>query len=271
MKNLIDNIYKVIDEGVDDTEDAVEDFCNSARELLTRRLSPQKPWRNNLIFSSIGQCVRKQYYQFHGVQGEKLEPHTKLKFIYGDIIELLLIALVKLAGYETRGEQDLLSLDGVRGRRDVVINNHNVDIKSASTYSFKKFQTGAIQEDDPFGYMMQLACYLEAADDVNKDTTYNLVMDKQHGHITLFEPLMLPNAAERIKEVKNIVAQDTPPERPYEPVPEGKAGNMKLPVTCSYCQFKKTCWEGLRGFAYSNGPVYLTNVEKLPKVPEFAL
>jgi hypothetical protein len=46
---------------------------------------------------------------------------------------------------------------------------------------------------------------------------------------------------------------------------------MKLGTGCSYCAFKKHCWPGLRGFAYSGGPRYLTNVVKTPDVPEFEL
>jgi len=57
-------------------------------------------------------------------------------------------------------------------------------------------------------------------------------------------------------------------------VPEGKSGNMKLGVNCSYCPHKVTCWDdanngdGLRLFLYSNGPMWLTEVQKEPKVQE---
>ena len=56
--------------------------------------------------------------------------------------------------------------------------------------------------------------------------------------------------------------------------PFGKSGNMKLPVACAYCPFKKHCWansnsgKGLRTFLYSFGPVHLTDVKNEPKVPE---
>ena len=33
--------------------------------------------------------------------------------------------------------------------------------------------------------------------------------------------------------------------------------------------YRKECWKGLRTFIYSSGPVYLTKVVNLPKVPEF--
>ena len=43
---------------------------------------------------------------------------------------------------------------------------------------------------------------------------------------------------------------------------------------CAYCEYKAHCWKdanggrGLRKFIYSNGPVYLTEVNKTPKVIE---
>jgi hypothetical protein len=73
---------------------------------------------------------------------------------------------------------------------------------------------------------------------------------------------------ERIKAIKNIVKLSKPPKRCYEPVPDGKSGNMKLPVGCSYCAYKYECWDGLRTFIYANGPRYLVEVENLPNVIE---
>jgi hypothetical protein len=49
---------------------------------------------------------------------------------------------------------------------------------------------------------------------------------------------------------------------------------MKLGINCSYCPFKEDCWKdanggmGLRKFIYYNGPVWLTHVEREPKVEE---
>ena len=37
-----------------------------------------------------------------------------------------------------------------------------VDVKSASGFSFKKFQHGTLRDSDPFGYMYQLAGYEKA-------------------------------------------------------------------------------------------------------------
>lgn len=58
------------------------------------------------------------------------------------------------------------------------------------------------------------------------------------------------------------------PERAFQPEPDGKSGNMKLGLQCSYCNMKHACYPNLRTFIYSNGPRYLTTVVKTPDVPE---
>jgi hypothetical protein len=57
----------------------------------------------------------------------------------------------------------------------------------------------------------------------------------------------------------------TEPARTFEPIPEGKSGNMKLGLNCSYCGYKTHCHPGLRTFAYARGPVFLTDVIREPK------
>jgi hypothetical protein len=51
-------------------------------------------------------------------------------------------------------------------------------------------------------------------------------------------------------------------------VPDGKSGNIKLGIKCSYCQYKKHCYPEVRKFAYSYGPKFLINVEYEPNVQE---
>ena len=105
-------------------------------------------------------------------------------------------------------------------------------------------------------------------------------MDKTNGHLTLLKydmedesawywtKLNFFNILNRIKQIKNIVKNAKPPERCYEPEPDGKSGNMKLPLGCSYCQYKYDCHPEVRTFLYSNGPRYLTKVVNKPNVIE---
>ena len=102
-------------------------------------------------------------------------------------------------------------------------------------------------------------------------------MDKQHGDLCLFEPKKFTKMLPRIEHIKETVADDDMPIRPFVEVAFGKSGNMQLPTECRYCAHKFHCWsdanqgQGLRVFEYSSGPVFLTEVRNLPKVPELSV
>ena len=104
-------------------------------------------------------------------------------------------------------------------------------------------------------------------------------MDKANGHLTYLKydledkqapvyEVLKEDIEERIIHVKEMVEQKEPPELCHKPVPDGKSGNMKLAMGCSYCHFKHACYPKLRTFLYSTGPRYLTEVVNEPKVQE---
>lgn len=281
---------KTIDTLVQDIEDVIkgkggwtkavnEYFMETIGEAAERRLTPStEPREKTLRMSNIGTpCKRKLWYYLNLPEHEQdLPAHAHLKFFYGDIIEGLLLSLAKAAGHTVEGEQDEIVVDGIVGHRDAVIDGVTVDVKSVSTMGFGKFKKNELRADDPFGYIKQLTGYVYGAksDPLVTDKTGGafLVMDKQFGHIHLdyydleHELELFPSV---ITSSKVMATMSVPPFREWEPVPDGKSGNMKLPSACSYCDYRWTCWPGLRGFAYSNGPTYLTKVVNLPKVPEF--
>ena len=228
--------------------------------------------------SNIGKKDRQLWYSYNGYEGEKLLPHTRIKFLYGHLIEEMVLALTKLAGHDVTHEQKQVEVDGIKGSMDCKIDGVLTDVKSASSYGFKKFKDGSLVNDDPFGYIDQIKGYAHA--EGTTDIGW-LVMDKTNGHLTYLKYDMADESQwywsklnffsipERIKNIKKVVESDTPPERCYEAIPDGKSGNMKLPVGCSYCAYKHDCWgEDLRTFLYSNGPRYLTQVVHLPNVIE---
>jgi hypothetical protein len=169
--------------------------------------------------------------------------------------------------------QKEVSVSGIKGHMDCKIDGEVVDIKSASSFAFKKFKDGTLAESDAFGYLSQLAGY-EAAEKTN-DGGF-LVINKETGELTFFKPedLDKPNIKNRIREVKRIVKRKTPPDFCYPTIPEGKSGNMKLPRECTYCPYKYECHKssndgkGLRVFNYAKGPTYFTKIINEPKVEE---
>jgi hypothetical protein len=277
IETLIEDIEEVVKGQGGWSETIARSMADSMASLATTRFgAPQEP-RDYLSLSSIGTpCDRKLWYKVN--QSENSEPllaNTLLKFFFGDLIEELVLSLAEAAGHTVVGKQTRLNVHGVGGSRDAVIDGMTVDVKSASPMSFQKFKKGDLVNDDPFGYISQLSSYVYAGKDdplvTDKARGAFLVVDKVNGHIHLdvydFSN-QFDNKEQEMERAKAVVTGEIP-DRTYEPVPQSKTSpNTKLPMMCSYCDFKKTCWPNLRGFAYSSGPVYLVDVVNEPDVPE---
>ena len=270
INTLVEDIYKVLSEGKDIGKEA-DEFGKRMADLIKTRLAPRQAREGTLRLSNLGKKDRQLWYETHNTPREEFTPSTFFKFLYGDILEELVLCLAEVAGHTVEGRQGEVRVDGILGHRDAFIDGILVDVKSASSYAFKKFKEGTLKDDDPFGYYTQLSGYM--ADPVyNRTHGAFLAVDKQNGTLALL-PVSAGDTGDihtRIAHLKEVVAKDTPPERCYEPEPMGKGGNMKLPVGCSYCDFKKECWSdvGLRKFVYSTGPVWLTTVVDPPRVME---
>ncbi len=213
--------------------------------------------------SKLGTPDRKLWFEHH----VEMEPDysNSLKFTYGHIIEQLVLLLLKEAGHTVTEEQAEVEIDGIKGHKDCRVDGVNIDIKSASSFAFKKFATGELFRNDPFGYVHQLSSYSYP------EPAAFVAVNKENGEIAVL-PLeaidMVPPKA-RIKRVKEVVAMTEPPvEKCYPEEPVGKGGNMGLSKNCGYCPFKERCWTNLRKFQYASGTVYLTKVVETPRVSE---
>tara|TARA_R100000231_G_scaffold139219_1_gene119678 strand:- start:414 stop:1280 length:867 start_codon:yes stop_codon:yes gene_type:complete len=279
LDTLVQDIYEVIevlndDEEIDIPEDMYEQFGRDMEDALRHWATPVERPKNGLRMSNIGRPLRRLWYDLNTEQEkEQIDAPTFIKFLYGHLLEVLLLFFVRLAGHVVQSEQKEVTVSGIKGHMDSVIDGEVIDVKTASGYAFKKFKDGTLAQNDSFGYLSQLAGY-EKAEKTNNGGF--LVMNKETGELTVFIPddLEKPNITHRIKEVKQAVQRKTPPEYCYPPIPDGVSGNMKLPRDCTWCPHKFECHkdandgQGLRTFEYAKGRVYLTQVEKLPNVQE---
>lgn len=208
-----------------------QDMGTRIAQLAKSRFDkPQEP-RGYLSMSSLGTpCDRKLWYKINQTDNAiPLRANALLKFFYGDMIEELALSIAQQAGHTVEGQQDKMEAHGIKGSRDCVIDGMTVDVKSASPYSFKKFQEGNLRDQDPFGYISQLSSYVYAAKDdplvTNKTHGAFLVIDKVNGHICLdmydFTEEM-KTKEEEITRIKEMVKTKTPPERGFEDVPRAR-------------------------------------------------
>jgi len=284
IDTLVDDIYEVMTtkraaDGVDLGME-VEHFGESIKKMMLDLFTEDRGQGRTLRMSNIG---RKDRYLWNVENNpdvsEELQGHTYIKFMFGHIIEEMLLFLTRMAGHEVTDEQKRCEVEGIRGAMDCRIDGVVTDVKSVSSFGFKKFKDGSLATDDPFGYIGQIKGYANS----QGETKYGwLAMDKQNGHLTYLEydesdensdvhGLINYDVYDRIRYVKEMVKQEEPPEHCYSPVPDGKSGNMKLAVGCSYCQYKTVCWPNLKAYAYASGPKFLTEVVSEPKVPEIPL
>lgn len=271
IDTLIPDIQRLFGEGAVLDAAHLDRFSKELAEGFANRFKEYGEERKQYLrMSNLGKPLRQLWFEIKsGLKAEPIPPDAKLKFIYGDVLEDLLLLLAISAGHDVTDIQKKVEVDGVQGSIDCVIDGILVDIKSTSTRSFSKFQDGTLRLDDPFGYVAQLAGYSESLS--NLDGAF-LAINKELGHICLLkfsgEDLKHYKIRERIKLVREMLSKEEMPHCCCEPVPEGKSGNMKLPVLGSYCGWKKYCYPELRTYTYSNGPVYLTKVVREPKVEE---
>lgn len=252
---------------------AADDFADVLLRRMSDYLRPAQ--EKGLRMSNIGKPLRQLWYD-NNLETAKVDftADTKIKFLYGDILEVLLLYLAREAGHLVESQQAEVHLNGIKGHIDAIIDGVLVDVKSASTFSFRRFKDGSIRNDDPFGYVDQLAGYSCALGGMDAGF---LVIDKTLGHICWCpfskEELASYDPSSVIDRDREALNNPNPPDRCYDPVPEGKSGNLILGVGCSYCVHKKTCWAdtndgiGLRTFLYASGPKHFVAVEKEPNGP----
>jgi len=282
MKNintLVEDIYAIIDTANPTVEEKkvdefIEIFGESLKKQIKIFLYEKGDRPKNLRLSGIGKPDRQLWYDLNLKSNRpNLSPDTKIKFLYGHMLEELLLFLCSVAGHKVEHKQKELVVEGIKGHQDAFIDGVLVDCKSTSNRGFDKFKRNSVSSDDPFGYIPQISAYAEAN---NVDEAAFLVINKLNGEICLstVHSMEMINAKDRIKYLKGVVEKDSPPGKCFPDVPDGKSGNYRLDITCVYCPHKFICWsdandgKGLRSFKYAKGTRHLTKVGKTPDVEE---
>ena len=279
LNNLIEDIYKNIQpicdgESLDLSEEQIDKFGEDMKNVLRNWSSHTvRDSRFTLRMSNVGKPLRQLWYDNKSEMDSSVTPITMIKFLYGHILEEVVLMLARLSGHEVSDEQKEVTVNDVKGHMDCKIDGEVVDVKTASSFAFKKFKYGTLPDDDPFGYISQLSGYEQS-----EGTTGGgfLVINKETGELTFYAPDEFDkiDTGKRIKTIRKAFKSKTPPDKCYPEIPEGTKGNMKIHRGCSYCPHKFVCHsdsndgQGLRGFRYAKGVVYFTKVVKEPNVEE---
>lgn len=257
------------------TDKQIDETADKIRDALKSWARPEE--RNSeftLRMSNIGKPDRQLWFEKHDDNLKRdIDAPTQVKFLYGHLLEEIVLMLVRMSGHEVTDEQKEVDVSGIKGHMDCKINGEVVDVKTASKFAFNKFKNNRLADDDPFGYLGQLSAYEEAE---NTNNGGFLVMNKESGELCMHIPDKKDkvNIPKKLNKLIPSLDLDSAPSLCYNPIPDGTKGNMKLPKACSWCKYKYECHknsndgQGLRTFQYSKGPAYLTKVVSVPRVEE---
>lgn len=300
IDQLVPDIYALFTAPHTINEKNLNELGEALKENVTKAITKAGEKRTpTLRMSLIGKPDRQIWYELNQAKPEDVvefgdedvfepNPEKYLKFLFGDILESLLVFFIKESGHTITHAQEEVSIDGVLGHTDGVIDTVPSDIKTASSFQFRnKFANRALlrgKENDPFGYVGQLSGYRQELlkkypDEIDDESVAWLVFNKETGELLLLkaDSMELINADDRVAHLKKLLSKPTPPaEKCYAEIEEDN-GNRTLHKSCTYCPFKNDCWStsnggtGLRIFKYASGWKFFTNVAKLPKVEEIIL
>lgn len=285
---LSEDIYNVLDATQTHYADSALAAGYAMRiggELAKASLKRDGPRQKGRLWASdLGKrCLRQHWYNFNEPQyGSKLNGYTKFKFLYGNLLEEAVLYFAEEAGHTVTHPQYVVehSVEGwsIRGRIDAIVDGHLIDVKSTSSFGYKRYKDGINANNDSFGYIEQLSFYSGFIDITPTPKPGGFIwIDKQNGHIkytavSLLDKGTLEDKARSIIQAMDKTEGDVP--KYYAPEPYGKSGNEKLPIGCAYCPFKVQCWrdscngKGLRTFFYNQGPIDFTTVKREPNCPE---
>ena len=115
MKNintLIEDIYKLFEVNnkceldKKEIEKTLDNFAIEVRGILQEYLFDEPKKRSNLRLSAIGKPDRQLWYDLQEGKKEKyFDSPTRIKFLYGHLLESLLLTFTKLAGHTVTEEQ----------------------------------------------------------------------------------------------------------------------------------------------------------------------
>ena len=275
IDTLVEDCDELFTKNTELSDELLDWAAQEFREILKTRFASYGEERDTgLRMSQVGKELRLLYLESKD-KPKQFPPHMKRLFLYGDIIEILMLLMAKAAGHKVSHEQHEVSLNGVVGHIDCLIDDWLVDAKSTSRRGLDKFSKGTIKQgDDPYGYIGQIGGYAQS--DELKDNIKGIAffaMEKELGHMTTLKipKMYIPNMSDKIDDIRETIENDELPEKckGSDPVPASTTSpNMKVGSACTFCNYKFFCWPNLRAFKYSNKIEYLTEVHSEPRVEE---
>ena len=160
MKAYLESAHKTMNDAV------LTETVQRMRQVIVRDLMQPRDTRvgkeSNTLYT--GACARKARLTFDGAEREPIQSRTVMKFLLGDLVELSVLAVARLAGCAITDNNIDLTVTGEDGVKIPVHPDgfyqapsgecYNVEIKSCDSRTFDHWlkQGGP---DDTWGYLTQ--------------------------------------------------------------------------------------------------------------------
>ena len=256
--SLISYLVNVLDGKAEMPSYLFDEFAELSRKALEKHFTRKKE-DFRLRMSNVGKPLCQLQMQAKGVEPEKPSHDFIVRMIIGDMLEALVIVLLKASKIEVKSQHQKVSLGvgdtQIEGEYDIELDDGIYDIKSVSPFSFTtKFNADngydKIKQSDSFGYISQGHGYGMAA---NKPFKGWIAINKTTGEIVFTDS---KHTDEEKKEVYSKIyntsvalLDEKPFERCFTDVEEvyysKPTGNRTLGIECSYCPYKHDCWDNL--------------------------
>ena len=237
------------------SEEVIAQVLKSTEDRFSQRRSDEFRLRMSNMGKPICQLQNEKMCTPRNYVNEYQRMYT---FMAGDTGEQWLIAVMTMAGVNIEGTaiKTKLEIDGelIRGEADVIIDGKVWDIKTMSHKGYMKYVDWGgfknVEEDDPFGYITQGFLYGKA---LGMPFGGWIIVSKSTGDIAVAEVPVDHDTYQKKSWVEanwtvgTIRDTETPDQivklkTEEEVFKKKKTGNTKLCKTCSYCDFKETCW-----------------------------
>ena len=118
LDTLVQDIYSTIevladDETIDIPEEMYEEFGRDMEDALRHWATPVERPKNGLRMSNIGRPIRRLWYDLNleDAEKERINGPTFIKFLYGHLLEVLLLFFVRLSGHVVESEQKEVTVE----------------------------------------------------------------------------------------------------------------------------------------------------------------
>jgi hypothetical protein len=173
---LADKIRAYLESPDKRMDDAVlTETVRRMRQVIVRDLMVPRDTRagkeSNTLYT--GACARKARFTFDGAERDPLRARTLLKFLLGDLVELSVLAVARLAGCHiednnidltVKGEDGVfvpVHPDGMYRHGPIGEDPYNVEIKSCDSRTFDTWLDNG-GPDDAWGYLTQASMEIQA-------------------------------------------------------------------------------------------------------------